>query len=490
MYNSDMAVMLKKVLDLFPGQTSTNLENTKITVSEVVGLDALTVKSSRNHKTLIIFSSDNLASLRNDIPVERLKLLEDNILVTEKLNEVEKKLLETKKLNYVAVHDYDLSHVFVLIKAVITESYAAEDRFVAHIMSVLTLVSRTGGSKGVLSELSRFVDGWAVLVDRQGHVLESVGAGRLHIDDAIAVVLNRPVRIRYPDLQVHVVGGLATRGARLVVASRSESAYRVRSIASHAAALLALIIQTSSPSAVERHGRKLMFDTLIKGGADAVEILESLHLNENLLGAFVLSSKTKNINVAQLVHLWLVQGGGAPLYVSEAREVYGFTTKDNLKRFRQLAEEFKSGLGETVTLGLGDLAPVDNLGLSFKQAQEAHEVALKGKQTVVRFKDIPSIKLGIIKLDQDQRNSLRSVLDPLLLSTSGSAELLLTLRVFLINHGSPTPTAKALGIHRQTLSSRIEKIEQALGLSLDIVDNRALLWFALRTTDKGIPTAV
>lgn len=59
-------------------------------------------------------------------------------------------------------------------------------------------------------------------------------------------------------------------------------------------------------------------------------------------------------------------------------------------------------------------------------------------------------------------------------------ELRETLRVFLAHHGGRAPTAEALGIHRNTLRTRLTRIEEILGKSLDNADDRAELWLALR----------
>ncbi|WP_217136441.1 helix-turn-helix domain-containing protein [Leucobacter chinensis] len=55
-----------------------------------------------------------------------------------------------------------------------------------------------------------------------------------------------------------------------------------------------------------------------------------------------------------------------------------------------------------------------------------------------------------------------------------------TLRVFLEQHGQRGVAAEVLGIHRNTLRARLERIESMIGVSLESADDRAQLWLALR----------
>lgn len=69
---------------------------------------------------------------------------------------------------------------------------AAEARLVSSGIISLTLAARRGGTEGVVTTLSRLLNGWAVLVDRYGEPIAAVGAGRIHIDDAVAAPTSAP----------------------------------------------------------------------------------------------------------------------------------------------------------------------------------------------------------------------------------------------------------------------------------------------------------
>lgn len=65
--------------------------------------------------------------------------------------------------------------------------------------------------------------------------------------------------------------------------------------------------------------------------------------------------------------------------------------------------------------------------------------------------------------------------------TEAEAETLRdTLRTLLTHNGQRGPAAASLGVHRNTLRDRMMRIERITGRSLDLPDDRAELWLALR----------
>ncbi|GAA2669179.1 MULTISPECIES: PucR family transcriptional regulator [Streptomyces violaceoruber group] len=59
------------------------------------------------------------------------------------------------------------------------------------------------------------------------------------------------------------------------------------------------------------------------------------------------------------------------------------------------------------------------------------------------------------------------------------AHLLTTLRVFL-EHGGSAATARALGLHRNTVAARLRQVRERLGVPLDDPSNRLALQMACR----------
>src|SRR5690606_23289287 len=104
--------------------------------------------------------------------------------------------------------------------ALLADDRAASDRLVTAGMNVLTQLARRGGVTAVIVELAHRIDGWAVLLDAHGQVIASAGAGRLHVSDAVAFALGKPVRVRHDGLQLHRVGSEQDHAGSLVIATR------------------------------------------------------------------------------------------------------------------------------------------------------------------------------------------------------------------------------------------------------------------------------
>ncbi|NEA42870.1 PucR family transcriptional regulator [Streptomyces sp. SID11385] len=64
------------------------------------------------------------------------------------------------------------------------------------------------------------------------------------------------------------------------------------------------------------------------------------------------------------------------------------------------------------------------------------------------------------------------------------AHLLTTLRVFLEQGGSAAATARALGLHRNTVATRLHQIRERLPLDLDDPTRRLALHMACRTLTR------
>jgi hypothetical protein len=78
------------------------------------------------------------------------------------------------------------------------------------------------------------------------------------------------------------------------------------------------------------------------------------------------------------------------------------------------------------------------------------------------------------------RRYARRLFEPLqAIRSPEPTELLLTLRVWLGNHGNWDRTAAQLGIHRNTVRHRIVQLERLLSRDLTRVETRMELWFAL-----------
>lgn len=374
----------------------------------------------------------------------------------------------------------DLLHS--LIAQVLATDQAAEDRAVMTAMRVLTLAARRGGAPGVVAELGHRIDGWVVLLDRHDQVITTAAAGALHVHDAIAVALGRPVRIRNHALQVHPVGPGEDVTARLVIAPRKHGAGRARELGSQTAALLDLVLRTHDTSRTERLGRSLMIDSLLDGGPVASRLLPQWGVHDSTLTAFALASRTASLDIERLLTHWLNDLGATHLFAQRRGAMTGFLRDDHAEQVAERVRTFTSVL----FLGLGAPAAVDVLDRSAGEATQALAVARSGGRRVVRYENLSTIRYVFDQLDATAHRRIANLLDPLRVDGS-HGELTETLSVFLAENGGWGVAAARLGIHRQTLSNRIHRIERATGLSMSDADDRATAWLAIRALAASSP---
>ena len=364
----------------------------------------------------------------------------------------------------------DPAVVLPTLQAVLATDAAAEDRAVLAATKVLALAARRSGVAGVVAELARRLDGWAVLLDRDAQPIASAGAGALHIGDAVAVAFNRPVRVRSRALQVHPVGTDEDMSAFLVVTARSGSTSRARDLSSQAAALLDLLLRTHDGSRTERLGRATMMRVLEDGGPNAVALAKEWGVRDRALAAFTLSARSSSVDAERAVIHWLEDLGAPHLLTAAQGMVTGFVRAEHIDEIADRATAFSVPLH----LGLGSPTALDCLSRSVEEARRAHRVAATEGRSVVHYRSMPTIDLVLDRLAPGDARTLAALVDPL------DDDLVDTLHTFLAENGAWGAAAARLGVHRQTLAARMRRIEHVTGLSMSSADDRAAAWLALR----------
>lgn len=370
----------------------------------------------------------------------------------------------------------DVVHLSVL--AILAKDTAAEARLVTAGTRVLTQVARRGGIRAVVDELARRLDGWGVLLDSHAQVITSAGAGALHLDDAVAVALQRPVRVRHPGLQVHLVGQAEDARAFLVVASRNATTSRTRDLSAQAAALIDLLLRTHDYSATERLGRDVMMRAVLGGAVGSgSSLLRRWGVRDESMSAFVISSRTKSVDLERLVSRWLGEMGAALTITMEKGRLTGLLPEDAVDDFATRVESFVGEAHMPLRCGIGSAAALDVLASSMAEARQAHDTALLDGQPVLRYQALSTVRFVLNSLDQDAIAQLTRSIEAL----SDQPALIETLSAYLSEHGSWGVAAQRLGIHRHTLKSRIHQIEVLTGLSMSNPDDRFSAWLALRS---------
>lgn len=162
----------------------------------------------------------------------------------------------------------------------------------------------------------------------------------------------------------------------------------------------------------------------------------------------------------------------------------GFVPDDQADELAAKVSAFSPLGNGSVHLGLGLSAPAELLRRSAIQAGQALDSALEDGRTVVRYAELPTVDLVLGAMIGEPAAQLAAALDGLRDASGQHGALTETLRIFLSEHGGHRASAARLGIHRQTLISRIHRVEEATGLSMDRADDRAAAWIALRALGR------
>lgn len=137
--------------------------------------------------------------------------------------------------------------------------------------------------------------------------------------------------------------------------------------------------------------------------------------------------------------------------------------------------------------GISDVSSIDDLSAGLSQARRAlaHARAVGG---------------GIVEFSHLRRNSVTGMLPSsdapdiaaarlsALLADEAGRELLRCASVWLSHNGLWKPAATRLGLHRHSLKSRIDRVGEALDLTLSTFADRAELWMMLTALDLDAPS--
>lgn len=137
----------------------------------------------------------------------------------------------------------------------------------------------------------------------------------------------------------------------------------------------------------------------------------------------------------------------------------------------------------TGPVGVSDPAPggpaSGDLAAALRQAEEALAAAGRVKRDVLHYSELPG--QGVLGLLEP---GLAHAFADTLLAPLRQEGLVETARAYVAANGQGEAAARALGIHRHTLRTRMRKVAGLLGRDPDDPAVRAELWFALAVTSK------
>jgi purine catabolism regulator len=136
-----------------------------------------------------------------------------------------------------------------------------------------------------------------------------------------------------------------------------------------------------------------------------------------------------------------------------------------------------------VRIGMSDPAPYDDFANALDQARVARD---RGTQRVTAFSEVA--RAGVLSaLSSEARALATAELAPLTEHDAvHGTHLVQTLRAWLDNDCSHEASARALGVHRHTVRTRLALVERELGRDLSAFATRAELWAALHALDAPV----
>lgn len=160
--------------------------------------------------------------------------------------------------------------------------------------------------------------------------------------------------------------------------------------------------------------------------------------------------------------------------------------REQVERIRRAVAERLEGM--TVSAALGRLYPrVLDAPRAYREAEQAMIIALRlfGPNRTTAFDDLGIYRLlfhlhGTPELASFYEETLQKVVEH---DEKHGSELVPTLKAFFATHGNLSKTAELLYLHRNTVSYRLQRIEEITGLQLDDEDDRFQLQLALKLRD-------
>lgn len=152
------------------------------------------------------------------------------------------------------------------------------------------------------------------------------------------------------------------------------------------------------------------------------------------------------------------------------------------RRFRAAVSRVDAGGDVAVGIGRPSRG-IEGLRITLDEAREVLDIAARRPQGA-RFVTIDALGIaGTVRswaAAPGFRATARHRLEPIL----DADELLTTLRAYLDQALNVTATAQALGVHRNTVMTRVARVESLLETTLDDPEERLALHLAVRATDQ------
>jgi purine catabolism regulator len=356
--------------------------------------------------------------------------------------------------------------------------------------SLTTAAMGSGGIQAVLRQLSRLVGGWVILLRGGELVAEPTGAERYVPNLRTEIERARRHRagpismsVQLDDLQV-VVQPLSLRASGrgvLVVGREGHFTPEDMQIISWAGSLATLVHATSAVARVRRDLRRVLLAMMIDDPAGPARRFAAEVWGPQPAGPQRVSV-IRGPHAARRSVVDSLESEGAsrfPLFFAELRDAVVVVTNIDTDALVWLTSLV--GSGEGLHMGVSGPVSDDAIGNGQRQAVQAADAAERRRISAVQFENIAGTRL-LDLVPQDAANAFaESLLRPLVEhDREHDGHLIESLAVWLSHCGHCEPAAAHLGVHRHTLTRRLQSIQKLVGRELDLPGARAELWLAIQ----------
>ncbi|MEP6666521.1 MAG: PucR family transcriptional regulator [Nocardioidaceae bacterium] len=402
-------------------------------------------------------------------------------------DEVPPHLLTSARAQGLSLMEVDRPTPFIAISKAVSDLLAREQygeiTAAYEAQQQITRAALRQGAAGVVSRLARVTNGFVVLLDPHGDVVQA--SRRTTVAEREAWT---------PDLE-----RLRLKGRAAVATTQIGDHRMIQSLGSAGRVRGYLVTgQTSPPKPPERAlvnvAAALLTFSLAHEGGDRDRLARSA-----LMG---LATKHPDLMTGQLGALagpvfdggglWVIVAAGTDLALERLHEhledegrshCYPWQDGDLLSVVvadeQQLGRVLGLATAET-SMGASDRVNAAELRAARDQALHSLHAARSRREPALRFSDVA--RSGLIGIADTAAAGAfaEATLAPLVAyERSSKVELRESVRVWLAHHGQFGPAASALGVHRHTLRYRVRKAAELTGRDLDEAATRMELWFAL-----------
>ncbi|MGL3806688.1 PucR family transcriptional regulator [Paeniglutamicibacter sp. R2-26] len=346
-----------------------------------------------------------------------------------------------------------------------------------------TTVVTEQGALEVPRLLARMLSGWAAIVEADGSASTLAGAGARESLAAIAPDISRYHRmgglsagsVIYADREALIYPLGAGPVKRLLAVGRGQRFDPFeRVIASTAASLLTLAAARSSRiSPQERRLRELLLHEMKLGDLGSVYGIEPHRPVEVAVVLGLATRSDPDLDYAEST-LGDLRVRAVSAAMGPDRTV--FIAQHLTDGHIDWAEAGMPSPGQAMGLRRG--LSIAELERSLREADTAARHARSMGEAVVDFEELGGLARVRSTLDEFALNATAAFRDEVF--AHADTETIAALESYLSHNGGLAAAADSLGIHRQTLRSRLQRASEMFGIDLESPDDRAALWLTIR----------